>query len=394
MRISENVSEIRPSATMAVAARARELRAAGRDIIDLSAGEPDFRTPDFIAEAGIAAIRQGHTRYAPPPGIPALREAIAAIMERRFHRTIDPQGIVVSGGAKQALFNACFVLFGPGDRVLLPAPYWTSYPEIIRLARAEPVLVRGPEERGFKLTPEELDAAYDDRVRGLMLNSPSNPTGAVYTREELDAIVRWAVERGIWVISDEIYARIHFGGGFATGVLDLDDVPLDRVVIIDGASKGYAMTGWRVGFSYTDPALAKPIAALQSHTTSGTATPSQYAALAAYSAEPLEEEALTTMTRVFRRRRDLVVERFRERLPELPFVYPDGAFYLFFRADGRYGGEIGDSVAFCRDLLDRADVALVPGAAFGDDRFVRLSFAAADEMLERGIARLAAVLTG
>ncbi len=393
MRISQNIAELTPSATMAVAALAKELRAQGRDIIDLSAGEPDFRTPDFIAQAGIAAIANGETRYTPPAGLSALRQAIASSLERRYGRPFDPKGIVVTAGAKQAIFNACFVLFGPGDKVLIPAPYWTSYPELVKLSRAEPVIVRAREERGFKLGPEELDAAWDERVRGLILNSPSNPTGAVYTRQELESIARWAAERDVWILSDEIYSRIHFAAaGPAAGVLNLDPALAERTVVIDGASKAFAMTGWRIGFSYSDPVLAGHMAALQSHITSNAAAPSQHAAIAAYNAEPLEEEAIAKMVEVFRQRRDLLLDLFRERLPDVPYVRPDGAFYLFFRADGFYTGDVTDSVSFCNDLLDRAGVALVPGAAFGDDRFVRLSFAASEEALDRAVSRMADAL--
>jgi len=392
VHLSENVLGLEASATMAVAALARELRAQGRDIIDLSAGEPDFRTPDFIAQAGIAAIQDGRTRYTPPAGLPELRQAIAEELGRIHGRPIDPAGIVVTAGAKQALFNACFSLFGPGDRVLVPSPYWTSYPSIVRLARAETVLVPTAAERGFRLSTEDLDAAYDDRVRGLILNSPSNPTGAVLARSDLEAIVRWAAERNVWVISDEIYGRIYFGDGRAPGVLDLDESLLDRVVLVDGASKSFAMTGWRIGFSWSDPELARVMAALQSHITSNATTPSQHAAVAGYSAEPLEAESIAAMVEVFRRRRDLIVGLFRERLPSLPFAEPDGAFYLFFRADAHYGPEAPDSVAFCRAILERAGVALVPGSAFGDDRYVRLSFAASEEALREAVNRIAASL--
>jgi len=392
VHLSENVLGLEASATMAVAALARELRAQGRDIIDLSAGEPDFRTPDFIAQAGIAAIQDGRTRYTPPAGLPELRQAIAEELGRIHGRPIDPAGIVVTAGAKQALFNACFSLFGPGDRVLVPSPYWTSYPSIVRLARAETVLVPTAAERGFRLSTEDLDAAYDDRVRGLILNSPSNPTGAVLARSDLEAIVRWAAERNVWVISDEIYGRIYFGDGRAPGVLDLDESLLDRIVLVDGASKSFAMTGWRIGFSWSDPELARVMAALQSHITSNATTPSQHAAVAGYSAEPLEAESIAAMVEVFRRRRDLIVGLFRERLPSLPFAEPDGAFYLFFRADAHYGPEAPDSVAFCRAILERAGVALVPGSAFGDDRYVRLSFAASEEALREAVNRIAASL--
>ncbi|HEX7049682.1 MAG TPA: pyridoxal phosphate-dependent aminotransferase [Longimicrobiales bacterium] len=394
MRLSPNVEGLEPSATLAVAARARQLLAEGRDIVNLSAGEPDFRTPDFIGQAGIAAIQGGQTHYTPVPGLPALREAIAQELSRIHDRAVDPAGVVVTAGAKQALFNACFVLFGPGDRVLIPAPYWTSYPAIVHLARAEPVIVRADSARGFKVTPAELDAVYDERVRGLILNSPSNPTGSVYTAAELDAVARWAAERDLWIISDEIYARICFNAPRAAGLLDLDPVLLDRMVLVNGASKAFAMTGWRIGFSYSQPELAAAMAALQSQTTSNASTPAQHAAIAAYSAEPLEAEAVVAMVRTFRTRRDLLLERFGALLPGVSYVYPEGAFYLFFRADDFYGGEVPDSVALCRHILETAGVALVPGAAFGDDRFIRLSFAASEEAIEEGVRRIAAVLGG
>jgi aspartate aminotransferase len=392
MRISENIRELKPSATLAVAALARELSAQGRDIINLSAGEPDFGTPEFIGRAAIKAIQEGKTQYTPSAGIMPLRQAIAKDIARRTGKTIDPAGIVVTMGAKQALFNACFVLFGPGDRVLLPAPYWTSYPDIIRLARAEPVEVRGDIARDFKVSVQDLEAAYDERVRGLILNSPSNPTGIVYTRDQLEAILRWAAEREIWVISDEIYGRLYYQGGYAPGILDLDPSLLGRTVLVDGASKAFAMTGWRIGFSYSSKALADQMTALQSHITSNATTPAQYAAVAAYSASPEEAAAIDEMVRIFHRRRDHVLALFREHLPEVPYIRPEGAFYLFFRTDAYYDDQYPDSTAFCRWLLEEAGVALVPGAAFGDDRFVRLSFAASEEALTGGVRRIAEAL--
>lgn len=394
MRVSENIQGIEPSATLAVAALANELKASGHDIIDLSAGEPDFHTPAFIAEAAIAAINEGKTRYTATPGIPELRKAIAEELARRFDRQIDPAGVVVSNGAKQALFNALFSLFGPGDRVLLPTPYWTSYPALIRLARATAVEVPGDPARGFKLTPAELEAVADETTRGLILNSPSNPTGTVYSLPELEAIMRWATERGIWVVSDEIYSEICFNAPRAPGILDLDPELQRRTVIIDGASKRFAMTGWRVGFSYSDPALAARMSALQSHATSNICTPAQYAAVAAFSAEPLEAEAVKAMVRTFHRRRDLLIDGFRTHLPSVSYVHPDGAFYLFFRVDTFYDAEVSDSIAFCKLILEKAGVALVPGAAFGDDRYVRLSFATSEENLERAVLRLADALAG
>ncbi|MGH7482379.1 MAG: pyridoxal phosphate-dependent aminotransferase, partial [Longimicrobiales bacterium] len=388
MEISRNLANISPSATLAVAALAREMAAEGRKVIDLSAGEPDFPTPAFIAEAGTAAIDEGRTRYTPVAGTSALREAIAAELSRGRAQQADAARVVVSGGAKQALFNACFALFGPGDRVLIPAPYWTSYPEIVRLARAEPVAVRGSEARAFKISPAELDEAFGDDVRGLLLNSPSNPTGAVYDRDELAALVEWADRRGVAIISDEIYNRICFTHTRAPGLLDVDGGLGDQNVVIGGASKNYAMTGWRIGYSYAAPALTAAISTLQSHTTSNANTPAQYAATAAFS-EP-GDAAARAMATTFRERRDLVLGLVQERLPDTGFVRPDGAFYLFFRHDGfETPADTPGSVGFCRWLLDRTGVALVPGAAFGDDRYVRLSFATTPERLEAGITRLA-----
>lgn len=390
VKISENVARIQPSATLAVAAMARELAAQGRDVIDLSAGEPDFDTPEFIADAAVEAVREGRTRYTAVSGIAALRSAIAQELQGGRAVRVDPAGIVVSTGAKQALFNVCFSLFGPGDRVLVPTPYWTSYPDIIRLARAEPVPVRGPEANAFKVGPADLEAAFAaGGARGLLLNSPTNPTGAVYTRDELGAILDWAHTRDVAVVSDEIYNRICYDAERAPGLLDLGPLH-ESDVVIGGASKNYAMTGWRIGYSYAGSGITASISAVQSHTTSNANTPAQYAALAAFSARG--DAAARGMAGAFQRRRDLVVARFHELLPDIASVPPHGAFYLFFRVDRFFRSGMGGSVAFCQWLLEETAVALVPGAAFGDDRFVRLSFATDETTLDRGIARLAEAL--
>jgi aspartate/methionine/tyrosine aminotransferase len=389
---SDNIRQLQPSATLAVSALARELKARGRPIIDLSAGEPDFDTPGFIVEAGIAAIRDGHTRYTPAPGLAALRRAIADFLAREHDTAASAAGVVVSAGAKQALFNALFALVGPGDRVLIPVPYWTSYPEIVQLARAEPRFVDGPEDRSYRVGPAELEAAWEEGVKALIINSPSNPSGSVYRLEELDAIARWARDRGVWLISDEIYARLCYLGQRAPGLLDLAPDLLERAVVINGASKAYAMTGWRIGFSYTDAATATAISALQSHITSNAATPSQHAALAAFSATPAQEAELESMAAEFAARRDLVVRRLGERLPGTGYVAPEGAFYLFFRADRWYDDARPDSIALCTYLIEEAEVALVPGAAFGDDRYVRLSFAASRAALDEAFDRLGRTL--
>lgn len=386
---SENIASLQPSATIAVSSRVKQLIASGEDILDLCVGEPDFPTPAFIAEAGIQAIRDGRTRYTPAPGIPELRAAIAADLTRLSGAgtEVEAHGVVVSSGAKQALFNTCFSLFGPGDRVAIPVPYWTTYPAIVELARAEPLFVKGDPASGGKVTPEDLDRAGAKEARGLMLNTPSNPTGAVYSHDELEAIARWAAENGVWLISDEIYRRIYFDGPLAPGVLDLPAELLERVVLIDGASKAFSMTGWRIGFSYSPRALADKLSALQSQTTSNASTPAQYAALAAYRADETNLREIEAMRVEFARRRDLLVTLFRERLPHVRIFEPQGAFYLWIDIAG-LAREGEGSIAFCDRLLSEIGVALVPGEAFGDDGYARLSFAYQEETLREAVTRL------
>lgn len=389
IELSDNIASLQPSATIAVSSRVKQLIASGEDILDLCVGEPDFPTPAFIAEAGIQAIRDGRTRYTPAPGIPELRAAIAADLTRLSGAgtKVEAHGIVVSSGAKQALFNTCFSLFGPGDRVAIPVPYWTTYPAIVELARAEPLFVKGDPASGGKVTPEDLDRAGAKDARGLMLNTPSNPTGAVYSHAELEAIARWAAENEVWLISDEIYRRIYFDGPLAPGVLDLPAELLERVVLIDGASKAFSMTGWRIGFSYSPRALADKLSALQSQTTSNASTPAQYAALAAYRADEANLGEIESMRVEFARRRDLLVSLFRERLPHVRIFEPKGAFYLWIDMAG-LAREGEGSIAFCDRLLSDVGVALVPGEAFGDDGHARLSFAYEESTLREAVSRL------
>jgi len=396
MRYSANVERLQPSATIAVSTLAKRLAAEGRDVINLSAGEPDFDTPVFIADAAVAGIRGGKTRYTPPPGIPPLREAIAARLSERAGRTLDWNGVVVTAGAKQSLFNATFCLFGPGDEVLVAAPFWTSYPDLVTIARAEPVPVFGDEARDFKLIPADLEAAATERTRGLILNTPCNPTGAVYGMEELRAIAEWARDRGIWLICDEIYGNIYHEDDRSTapGLLDLPQDSLGDFVLVDGASKSFAMTGWRAGFSWCVPEVAKKFADLQSQITSNASTPSQVAALEAFGNVEAATASVAEMERAFRRRRDLVMERMRVLLPEVRFVHPHGAFYLYFRVDPFFDGDMRDATAWCSRLLETTGVALVPGGAFGDDRWARMSYAASDGEIETALERMAAFVRG
>lgn len=384
-RLSPNLAHLKASETVAISTEAKRRKAAGEDVLDLGVGEPDFDTPAAAAQAGIQAIQQGRTRYPPNAGIAELRRAIAGhLSQLSGGRAVDPDRIVISNGSKQSLFNACFALFGPRDKVLIPSPAWVSYPQIVHLARAEPVMVPGDIEWGLKVSVKDLEA-HDRRVRGLILCSPCNPTGAVYTAPELRAIAEWARAREVWIIADEIYRRIHYGDGPAASFLDLPDELLERVVLITGASKAYAMTGWRIGAAWAPAALTQAMAALQSHTTTGANQPAQWAAATAFS-DPRVEADVVKRVAAFRRRRDLLVERFRAAAPGIEYVEPHGAFYLFFRVDGIAPGLGGAD--FCTRLMQEEGVALVPGVAFGDDRWVRLSYAVSEAELGQALDRI------
>jgi aspartate aminotransferase len=380
---SPNVAELKESATIAVSARARALRAAGRSILDLGAGEPDFATPRFICEAAARAVEAGATRYTATEGILPLRQAIAdqANALYRGPEPIDASDVVVSSGSKQSLFNACFVLFGTGDEVLIPTPSWTSYYEIVALARAVPVPVFGERSHGLKVSAAQLAAASTSRTRGVMLNSPCNPTGAVYGDDELRDIVALAAERGWWVISDEIYRRIAYDGP-ARSVAELVG-DRDRFILINGVAKAYAMTGWRIGWAIAPRPVSHAMAALQSHTTSNPAAVSQHAALAALTDVAQAEPAIVGMVAQFRARRDAAIALLDA--AGARYVLPAGAFYLYINV-GSDGG------AFATRLLDERGVAVVPGAAFLTPEWVRVSYAAPMETVVEGIRRLVEVL--
>jgi aspartate aminotransferase len=385
---SRNVAALAPSATIAVSREAARLKAEGVNVVDLGAGEPDFLTPKAVCEAAAKAIAAGKHKYAPTEGTLDLRAAIARRLSLLSNgRAVNADNIVVSNGSKQALFNACLCLFGQREKVLIPSPAWTSYPQIVHLARATPVEVPGDPEWGLKVSVADLDRMYDESVKGLILNSPVNPTGAVYALAELKSIAEWARGKGVWIISDEIYRRIHYGNGPAPSFLDLPDELLEKVVVIDGASKAYAMTGWRIGFALSPRPLAQTMGALQSHTTSGANTVAMYAATEAFSNDQVQAE-VESMTAAFRARRDMLVNRFRAELPGTEYVDPLGAFYLFFRVDEVFTRHVPTATEFCRRLIADEGLALVPGAAFGDDRWVRLSYAASEESLQDGMNRL------
>jgi aspartate aminotransferase len=380
---SENVAFLKESATIAVSARARALKAQGRKVIDLGAGEPDFDTPEFIRRAGQRAIDGGATKYTATEGIMPLREAIAAHTSARWHGGAFTAGeVVVSNGSKQSLFNACFTLFGAGDDVLIPTPSWTSYYEMVALSRATAVPVMGDPQRGLKVTAESLEAAATSSTRGVMLNSPCNPTGAVYSADELRDILTLADERDWWVLSDEIYRRIAYAGP-AASVLDVA-TRRDRLIVIDGVAKAYAMTGWRIGWAVAPKAVSAAMGALQSHTTSNAAAVSQHAALAALTDTVAAEAAISTMVAEFQARRDAVVREARV-APGLEFVFPEGAFYLYAKVTTPRGG---NGTAFAAALLEQHEIAIVPGAAFFTPDWVRVSYAAPREQVVAGVQRL------
>lgn len=385
---SANIAQLKESATIAASQRAKALRAAGRPILDLGAGEPDFDTPPMIRKAAQVAIDSGATRYTATEGILPLRTAIAeqATARRGRGETITAAEVVVSNGSKQSLFNACFALFGPGDEVLIPTPSWTSYYEMVSLSRATPVAVRGDPARGFKVTPADLAAHATARSRGLMLNSPVNPTGSVYSRAELADLIAFARECGIWVISDEIYRRISYVGE-AASALDVAE-SRDHLVVVDGIAKAYAMTGWRIGWSIAPAQLTKAMTAFQSHTTFNPSSVSQAAAVAALTGGAAVDETVTAMVAQFRKRRDAALAILATE-PRIRVTPPDGAFYLFLQAPG--AGKIPDAgTVFANRLLEEHDVAVVSGSAFQTPDWIRVSYATDLAQVESAMHRIVA----
>jgi len=384
--VSSNVSQLKESATIAVSQRARALKAQGRHIIDLGAGEPDFDTPVFIRRAAQRALDEGATKYTAVEGILPLRQAIAdAANEQNRCESVAASDVVVTTGSKQALFNSCFALFGEDDEVLVPTPAWTSYYEMVDLARATAVQVVGDAARGFKVTADDLERHATDSTRGLMLNSPCNPTGSVYTAGELEDLVRLAAERHWWVISDEIYRRIAYDGP-AAGLLSVAK-SRERIVVVDGMAKSFAMTGWRIGWAIANTSTTKTLVALQSHTTSNATTVAQYAALEALRMKDDAEAAIATMVAEYRRRRDAALLVLR--VPGGPAVVtPDGAFYLFISVQDT-NPELEDAGSvFAARLLEEHGVAVVPGAAFRTPGWIRLSYAAAQDAVVEGVQRI------
>lgn len=393
-RVSARLAAIAPSATLAVDAKAKALKAAGRPVIGFGAGEPDFPTPDYIVEAAVAAAKDpANHKYSPAKGLPVLREAIAAKTLRDSGYEVSPDDVLVTNGGKQAVFQAFASVVDPGDEVLLPTPYWTTYPEVIALAGGTTVEVFAGADQGYKVTVEQLETARTERTKVLLLCSPSNPTGAVYTPAELTAIGEWALEHGVWVITDEIYEHLLYDDAETAHVVKLVPELANQTIVLNGVAKTYAMTGWRVGWMIGPSDVIKAATNFQSHLSSNVANVSQRAALAAVSGDL---SAVDGMRTAFDRRRRLIVDLLSQ-IEGLEVPVPKGAFYVYPSVEGLIGRSlrgttIDSSTTLAGLVLEHAEVAVVPGEAFGPSGFLRLSYATGDDAITEGVTRMQRLL--
>ena len=387
-QLSDRLNRLSPSATLAMSQKSSELKAQGVDVINLSVGEPDFNTPDHIKAAAVKAVEENYSRYSPVPGYPALREAISAKLKNEHGLDYAPAQILCSNGAKQSVCNAIMALVNAGDEVIIPAPYWVSYPQMVKLAEGEPVIVEAGIEQDFKITPEQLEAAITPKTRALILCSPSNPTGSVYSKEELAGLARiLAQHERVIVIADEIYEHINYIGKHES-IAQFAEIK-DRVVIVNGVSKAYAMTGWRIGFIAAPEWIVKGCNKLQGQYTSGPCSVSQKAAEAAYTGS---QQCVEDMRQAFERRKNLIVKLAKE-IPGLEVNNPEGAFYLFPKCSSYFGkkdGErvINNSTDFAMYLLEVGHVATVGGDAFGSPECFRMSYATSDENIVEAMKRI------
>ncbi|MFE0375439.1 pyridoxal phosphate-dependent aminotransferase [Streptomyces inhibens] len=393
-RVSARVGSISESATLAVDAKAKALKAAGRPVIGFGAGEPDFPTPDYIVEAAIEACRNPkYHRYTPAGGLPELKTAIVAKTLRDSGYEIEAANVLVTNGGKQAIYEAFAAILDPGDEVIVPAPYWTTYPESIRLAGGVPVDVIADETTGYRVSVEQLEAARTDRTKVLLFVSPSNPTGAVYTREQVEAVGRWAAEHGLWVLTDEIYEHLVYGDAAFSSLPVVVPELRDKCIIVNGVAKTYAMTGWRVGWAIGPKDVIKAAANLQSHATSNVSNVAQAAAIAAVSGDLTAVEEMKVS---FDRRRKTIVRMLNE-IDGVLCPEPEGAFYAYPSVKELLGKEIRGkrpqtSVELAELILEEAEVAVVPGEAFGTPGYLRLSYALGDEDLVEGVSRIQKLL--
>jgi aspartate aminotransferase len=379
MEISERAAQLTPSLTLSIDSKAKAMKAEGLDVCGFGAGEPDSDTPEHIKRAAIEALEAGFTKYTPNAGIPELRQAIADKLAADNGLNYRAGQIVVSNGAKHACYNAILATCQPGDEVIIPAPYWVSYPDMVRLVGAEPVIVPTSERNAWKMRPEDFENAMTPRTKMLIMNSPSNPTGSVYTREELEAIVNVAAEEDIYVLSDEIYEKLVYDDAKHVSIGSLSKEAYDLTITVNGFSKSYAMTGWRLGYLAAPDAVSRAVDSIQSHTSSNPCSFSQYGALAALKGD---QQPLADMREEFEMRRNYMFDRI-SKISNVTAIKPQGAFYILVNIS-----QLGlTSQNFADRLLSKANVAVVPGAAFGDDRTIRFSYATSLDVIKKGLDR-------
>ena len=391
MNFSDRIKNVNPSMTLAIDAKAKEMKANGEDVIGFGAGEPDFNTPERIKQAGIRAIENNETRYTPVGGSDALKEAIISKLQRDNGLTYEKNQILASSGAKHSFYNLAQVLWQTGDEVIIPAPYWVSFPEMVTLAGASPLFIHAGAEQDFKITPEQIDNAVTPNTKAIIINSPSNPTGSAYDKSELEKLAECALRHNLLIISDGIYEQIVFDGFHHTSIASISKEVQKQCVVINGVSKSYAMTGWRIGYiAAGDPEITKQISKLQGQSTSNPCSVSQAASIEAL-AGPLDE--VHEMVREFEKRRNIIVERLTQ-IPGVSCNKPTGSFYSFPDFSGVYGKKdmngkvLKGSLSFTDYLLSTEKVAIVPGIAFGADSHARLSFATSLEKIEAGVKRI------
>lgn len=389
LTISKMAAAVQPSATLAAGAKARQLKAEGKTIFDFSLGEPDFNTPEHICQAAINAMKSGQTHYTPASGIAELRGAVSRFYKKNYGHEVSPDQVTISNGAKHSIHNVLASLVGPGDEVIIPTPYWVSYSDLVQMTGAEYKLVPTTEASQFRMSADQLREAITPRTKLLMLNSPSNPTGSVYTKKELEAIADVVIEKKIAVLSDEIYEKLVYGDAQATCFATLRPGLAEQTILVSGVSKSYAMTGWRIGWAVAPMNLTKAMGNVQSQETSNPCSVSQYAAVAALDGD---QKCVEDMRKEFEARRDLVCKRLSQ-IPGVRCPIPGGAFYAFFNVSEHFNRTIGgqqvtDSTSFCKAALETAHVNLVQGSAFGMEGYVRLSFATSRDILNKGIDKL------
>jgi len=390
MRISLKLSRIKPSATLAMNAKAQELKSQGKAVVSLAVGEPDFPTPAHVKDAAKAALDADFTKYTPVPGIPDLRDAVGGYFGRFYGVTPPREAVIVSNGGKQVLFNLFTALLNPGEEVLIPAPYWVSYPDMVLLAGGSPVAVPTEPEDDFLVSVEALEKARTPGTRVLVLNSPSNPTGCCYSKAQLDAIMEWAMDRKVFVVSDEIYDQLVYAPAEPASCIGWWEKHPENVAVVNGLAKSFAMTGWRIGYGVAHPDLVKAQSKIQGQSTSNVCSFAQKGAVAALTGS---YEYVEMMRESFRRRRDLAMGIVSS-WPGVKCPNPGGAFYLFPDVSACYSAKTPDSASMCTRILEEALVALVPGSAFGDDRCVRFSYAVDDDTLVKALTAVGKVLRG